>query len=75
MHGCSIMWGLNWCPGPGYACTLFTKWGDPTVSCDSKSVTMGDVYDTNGIPMVQCATVLLLVKKSYQWELVGKMSI
>ena len=39
----NVPWGLNWCPGPGLACTLSTSGGDPTVSSDSKSATMGDV--------------------------------
>ena len=40
----------KWCPGPGLgpdlACTLCIKCGggDPTVSNDSKSATLGDVY-------------------------------
>ena len=39
-----VRWGLNLCSGPGYAGALSTKWGDPTVSTDSKSATVGDVY-------------------------------
>ena len=40
----NVPWGLNWCLGQGWADTLSTKWGDPSVSGNSKSATMGDEY-------------------------------